>query len=83
MFRTQLLLPLDGVNFYNDELVITVFGLKNCMDESIKSIYQQAFSTINVQIAYNRLVDHWFGFTYVDNKIIICEKIFYGDDGFN
>ncbi len=53
------------------------------MDESIKSIYQQAFSTINVQIAYNRLVDHWFGFTYVDNKIIICEKIFYGYDGFN
>ncbi|MCA0992745.1 hypothetical protein [Pseudalkalibacillus hwajinpoensis] len=73
----------DGLNFYNEELEITVFGSHNSMDESIESIYQQAINNIEVPIAYDRLADHWFVLSYVKNGLIIYEKFFYGDNVFN
>lgn len=73
----------DGLNFYNDELELTVFGSHNSMDESIESIYQQAITNIEVPIAYDRLADHWFVLSYVENGRIIYEKFFYGDNVFN
>lgn len=73
----------DGLNFYNEELEITVFGSHNSMDESIESIYQQAINNIEVPIAYDRLADHWFVLSYVENGLIIYEKFFYGDNVFN
>jgi hypothetical protein len=73
----------DGMNFYNEELEITVFGSHNSMDESIESIYQQAINNIEVPIAYDRLADHWFVLSYVENGLIIYEKFFYGDNVFN
>ncbi|WP_226659924.1 hypothetical protein [Pseudalkalibacillus hwajinpoensis] len=73
----------DGLNFSNDELEITVSGSHNSMDESIESIYQQAITNIEVPIAYDRLADHWFVLSYVENGMIIYEKFFYGDNVFN
>jgi len=73
----------DGLNFYNEELEITVFGSHNSMDESIESIYQQAINNIEVPIAYDRLADHWFVLSYIENGLITYEKFFYGDNVFN
>ncbi len=73
----------DGLNFYNDELEITASGSHNSLDESIETIYHQSINNIAVPIAYDRLADNWFVLSYVENGMIIYEKVFYGDDVFN